>query len=364
MTQISQRIDRLSPTQRRLLLGFLTAAVLLALAMPVGLKSLTERAASTTSGSTMDRAATAGANQGPAAGSSADGSSGEAAAAIPAPAAPHVAGSGTAKGAAPLAVATGPKIARSAWLGIEVKDLTTSSGQVRSIASAAGGQVTSENVVTGANPTGTQGIPSSDKGSIPDIAPVRVNEARLSVSVPAGKLDGALTDLSRLGTVSYRSSQSQDVTDAYVDTSARIATMQAGVDSIRALLAKATSLAQVISLESELTSRQADLDSLKARLTSLDRQITMSDVTVTLWTTATKTDEATSDNAFVSTLRAAWDTFLTSMSVILTGLAALLPWLVIALLVALVLRRTLRDRFAKAAPSTTAPAGDPATTTD
>jgi hypothetical protein len=164
------------------------------------------------------------------------------------------------------------------------------------------------------------------------------------LGVPSDKLDGVLTELSsRIGTVSYRSSQSQDVTDTYVDTKARVVTMEAGVDRLRALLTKATSLEQIITLESELTRRQADLDALKARLADLDQRVAQSEVTVTLWTSEAE-PVVEDDDGFLSALRGAWEAFLSSLAVIFTGLAVLLPWLVIVLLVVLVARRVLRRR--------------------
>ncbi len=242
------------------------------------------------------------------------------------------------------AAAGATKLVRTAWLGIQVKDLTTAAATVRAIATTAGGQVVSENVVTTSAPRDVTG----DYGEM-KVSPVGPSEARIVIGVPSEKLDGVLTELSRIGTVSYRSSQSQDVTDTYVDTEARVATMQAGVDRLRALLAKATSLEQIITLESELTRRQADLDALRARLADLDQRVAQSEVTVTLWTSdAGPVDEG---NAFLDALRGAWDAFLSSITVIFTGLAVLLPWLLIALLVALVVRRVLRRR-GKAQPTT------------
>ncbi len=113
--------------------------------------------------------------------------------------------------------------------------------------------------------------------SVPDVG---VDEARMVLSVPAKALDDVLTQLSKIGSVSYRSSQSQDVTDSYIDTKARIQPMRDGIDRVRALLAKTTDLQQVITLESELSRRQADLDSLEQRLAKLDAMTTTSDVTV------------------------------------------------------------------------------------
>jgi hypothetical protein len=240
-----------------------------------------------------------------------------------------------------------PKIARSAWLGIKVTDLTGSAARARVIATDAGGQVTSENVVTSVDPTGGPtgpgGVdPRLESGS--SLPTVGVDEARMVLSVPAKTLDDVLTQLSKIGTVSYRSSQSQDVTDTYVDTKARIEPMQDGITRVRALLTKTTDLQQVILLESELTRRQAELDSLTQRLAQLDAMTTTSDVTVTLWTDATTPVQT--ESGLTGGLRTAWDSLVGSLTVILTGLAALLPWLVLLVPLTLVALRLWRRRAA------------------
>ncbi len=346
----------MTPGQRRTLLLWVIGALLLALAIPIGLTTLAGRSGGSSGSS-------GGASDSPDVGynDSAAGRSSEAQSA--APEAGKVAalpGSAAAPADSSVAAAAlGTKIARTAWLGIEVADLTAASDQVRSITTAANGQILSESVVTAADPTGGGGAngrvsgPNYDRNK-PDIAPVGIDQARLSVSIPAENLDPVLVEFARLGTVSYRSSQSQDVTSTYVDTKARITTMQAGVDSIRALLAKATSLDQVISIEAELTRRQADLDSLQAQLTSLDRRTTMSDVTLTLWTAGTTPLTPGDDNAFISSIKEAWSDFLSSVAVIVTGLAVLAPWLIIALVLLFPIRRLVRSRRTGAA---TPPAG-------
>jgi hypothetical protein len=217
--------------------------------------------------------------------------------------------------------------------------------------------VTSENVVTSLDPTGSQrsaGQPSEAGASVPEIG---VDEARMVLSVPAKALDQVLTELSKIGSVSYRSSQSEDVTDAYVDTKARIEPMRDGIDRVRALLAKTTDLQQVITLESELTRRQADLDSLTQRLAQLDEITTTSDVTLTLWTDATT--PVASDDGIAGGLRTAWDSLLGSVTVVLTGLAALLPWLVLLVPLTLLALRLRRRRSTVAAATSPAAAKSP-----
>ena len=265
-------------------------------------------------------------------------------------------------------VVDAPKIARTAWLGLTVTDLAGAAARARVVATDAGGQVTSENVVTSIDPTGGPiggpvDSPSSGVTSSPGLQPptrstaslqeVGVDQARMVLNVPAKALDEVLTQLSRLGSVSYRSSQSEDVTDTYVDTRARIQPMRDGIARLSALLAKTTDLQQIITLETELTRRQADLDSLTQRLAQLDAMTTTSDVTVSLWTaTTTAPPPLPSGNGITTGLRSAWDSLLGSLTVVLTGLAALLPWLLVLVPLGLLALRLWRRREAGAAPAT------------
>lgn len=248
----------------------------------------------------------------------------------------------------------GSRLARTAWLGVRVADLTAASTRVRAIAAAAGGQVLSESIVTAADPTVSRGA-SEGAAELPGdvaVAPVGLNEARITLSVPADQLDSVLDDLSAasLGTVSYRSSRSEDVTETYVDTQARIQPARDSIARVRALMVKATALDQIVLLESELARRQADLDSLEQRLAELDRRTTTSTVSVTLWTDAT-VSPAPGENWFRDSLAKAWEAFLGSIMVVITGLAVLLPWLLIAAVIAWLVRRWLRHRGGGAAPA-------------
>ncbi|MEP7332267.1 MAG: DUF4349 domain-containing protein [Terracoccus sp.] len=341
MTTIRHWND-IAPARRRTVrLVLAAAAVLLLLAsVPLGFRALGGGSSGTSS-----TPASAGSGGSSDEGSPMPSRPDSAAAAVPAPARVGVPGAPSAARSAVVA----PKLARSAWLGLEVTDLSQSSAQTRSVAAGAGGTVTYENVVTGTGPTGSSGAkparaddPSRATPDGVDLAPVGVDQARLTLNVPAPRLDAVLADLSRLGKVSYRSSQTQDVTDTYVDSQARLAPAKASVARVQALLAEATDLKQVVLIESELSKRQADLDSLTQQLAQLDQQTTMSDVTVTLWTGAAA--PSASDNGFIVDLRKAWAGLLGSVTVIVAGLATLLPWLVVLGLLAWVGLRLLHRR--------------------
>ena len=355
MTTITHWND-IAPSRRRTARLVLAAAavLLLLVSVPLGLRTLAGGSGENASAA-LERSGAS-----PAAGAAA--ASRPDSAAVPGPAVGAVPSAST----APIVT---PKLARSAWLGLEVANLSASSARARSVAAEAGGVVTYENVVTSAGPSGGSSVapsraePKSQAapGEV-SLAPVGVDEARLTLSVPAPRLDGVLADLARLGTVSYRSSQTQDVTDTYVDTQARIAPAKASVARVQALLGEATDLKQVVLIESELSKRQADLDSLTGRLAQLDQQTTMSDVTVSLWTDATA--PAASDNGFVVDLSKAWNGLLSSVGVIIAGFATLLPWLVVLALLAWVGLRLLRRHSPAAVAhlAHVAPTPDPTTT--
>jgi len=348
------RLSSVPPARRRLLAVVAVTVVVLAIAFAVGLKALQRTASSSgaspaagigsSAGEASRDAATVGGLGAPAVGAQPDAGS-------PAKAPKDAAGTGT------LAGVIEAKIARTAWLGIKVTDLTGAAGRARIIATGAGGQVTAENVVTSVDPTGSQRSFDQRFESGASVPQVGVDEARMVLNVPAKALDQVLTELSKIGSVSYRSSQSQDVTDTYVDTKARIEPMREGIVRVRALLAKTTDLQQVITLESELTRRQAELDSLTQRLAQLDEMTTTSDVTVTLWTDATT--PVSSDDGIAGGLRTAWESLLGSVAVILTGLAALLPWLVLLVPLTLLGLRLWRRHTASTPSATSHAAGDP-----
>ena len=269
--------------------------------------------------------------------------------------------SGTSATDAAAAAAAAPKIARTAWIGLEVGDLAGAAGRARMIASGAGGTVLSESVVPAVDPVGGATSASEPDGSLPSDGGVArygpegswpsvgLHQARLTLSVPAEKLDSVLTQLSALGTVSYRSAQAQDVTATYVDTQARIDPARDSITRVRALMAKATDLQQLLVLESELTRRQADLDALTQQLAELDQRTTMSEVTATMWTPAAAT--AVEGSGVVRGLNAAWEGLLDSLTLVLTGLAVLLPWLLLLALGAFIVVRVMRRRRGTAAPT-------------
>lgn len=147
-------------------------------------------------------------------------------------------------------------LVRSAELTVEVADPAAGARDVRAAAVAAGGFVAQEQS-------------GEDSGW-------------MVLRVPAVALDRLVEQVSTFGTVTDRSTAVVDATEEVVDLDARVASQQASVARVRVLLAEATSIGDVVAIESELARREADLDSLTGRLTALRDQVAFSTLTVAL----------------------------------------------------------------------------------
>ena len=194
---------------------------------------------------------------------------------------------------------------------------------------------------------GAAGTVSGDQRSID----AGRSQATLILRIPSQRFSGVLDDLHKtLGKEESRSVQSQDVTEQVVDLDARIATARASVDRVRALMAKAQTLSDIVSLESELSRRESDLNSLLTRQNKLADLTALSTITVVLLGPEAKVTKPRpkNDTGFLAGLRNGWDAFVASLVVVLTIIGALLPWLIAlgvpALLVIMALRRAARRK--------------------
>jgi len=222
----------------------------------------------------------------------------------------------------------GPKLTKSASLDLRVKDVTAAAARVRSIATGLQAQILSEQIGRGRsgdpkpllNSGGTSsGGVSSDVGDLGGFG-------TLTLSVPADKLDIALDQLAKIdGTVLQRNTSSQDVTAQYVDTESRLKTMRASVERVRALMAQAKDLGQVVALESEMSRRQGDLESLESQLAALKTNVERSTLAVTL---STAGNEPVTDSGFLAGLRSGWDAFTASAAGLFRAIGAALPFAV------------------------------------
>ena len=178
----------------------------------------------------------------------------------------------------------------------------------------------------GAIADGAGGFVSGDKRNVSSGA----SDATLELRVPAEKFQSVVDQLARtLGTEEQRGISTQDVTEQTVDLDARIAVQQARVDSGRRLLARAKTLNDLVMLEKEVAARESDLASLQAKKRRLADLTALSTITVVLLAPKAAAKSTENPAGFLSGLAGGWKALVASLTVLLTVLGALLPWLLV-----------------------------------
>jgi hypothetical protein len=181
----------------------------------------------------------------------------------------------------------------------------------------------------------------------------RLDRVDLTLRVPSESFDKELDGLARLGTVRRRQQSVEDVTTQVIDNEARVKAQAASVASIERLLARATTIGEVMSIERQIASRQAELDSLKQQQKWLADQTSMSTVHLTL-TRTTAGDDNDGGPGFLAGLGGGWKALGVTLVAIGTALGAVLPFAVLIALVGVPIWAIVRRRrpVATAPPAT------------
>lgn len=196
-------------------------------------------------------------------------------------------------------------------------------------------------------------VASEDTGSNVD---GKITQVNLVLKVPTKSYDAAVERLSALGDRLQIHQESTDVTEQVVDVASRIESQRASLDRMRALMAKANTIGEIVSVESELTRREADLESLLAKQKNLALQTDLAtlNLTVTEKGEPVATTAEDPDRGFLAGLKGGWDAFTTTFSALATAFGAVLPFLVLLALIGVPLWR-FRHRLRRQPATAPAP---------
>jgi hypothetical protein len=179
--------------------------------------------------------------------------------------------------------------------------------------------------------------------------------ARMVLKVLPAKFDSTVNGLSKNGKVLSQSINASDVTAEVVDLEARLKSAEISRERVRALLAGATKLADVIALESELGDREAAVEQMQGQLNVIRNQVGYGTINVTLQQPVDaliapiQTPRTTPAQGF----RTGWNALVRFLSAVAVFMAVLAPWAPLMLLIGLGIRfgvrRSQRRRAARIA---------------
>ncbi|MDT0476748.1 DUF4349 domain-containing protein [Streptomyces sp. DSM 41014] len=250
------------------------------------------------------------------AGSAADAGQGDAKAAAPDSAQGNAKGGAAASGSPKLPA---DRVIRTASLTVQVEDVDKALAQARAATVDAGGYVGEE---------------TTDRDEEDH------ERTRAVLRVPVGRYDAVLDGLQGAGRLIERTAQARDVGDQVVDVESRIRSRRASVTRVRELMDRATKLSDVVALEGQLSDREADLEALLARQASLKDRTSLA--TITLELTETPVRKTSHEAGFLDALAGGTSALGLTLRWVGLVIGAVLPFAVVAALVALAWLRLVR----------------------
>jgi Domain of unknown function (DUF4349) len=211
-----------------------------------------------------------------------------------------------------LAPPAGQAIVYTASLTVRAADVRAAAAQAAQLASSAGGYVSSE--------TARFSHRHPADGTI-----------SVQLKIPVASYQATLAALSaRLGTRISLSQRAQDVTQTVADVTSRVASAQAAIVQLRRLLARAGSVSSLLMVQDQINAQEADLEALQSQQRALAHETTYGTVSVLLESRQPPPAGRPVKIAggFAAGLATGWRALREVTSWLLTGVGALLPFLV------------------------------------
>ena len=249
------------------------------------------------------------------------------------------AGAGQDASAARLAPA-GQQLIYTAQLTVRARDVGSAVSQAASIATGAGGYVSAENA------SSDPAQPSQSLATVTLKIPVVVYAITLS------QLSG-----NTLGTRLSLTQQTQDVTQQVADVSSRVASDEAAISQLRALLSRAGSVGDLLSVQNQIDSEESDLEAMLSQQNALNHETAYATVALTIvGPKAVVKPKAKSSPppGLLNGLAGGWHALRVAVSWLLAIIGAVAPFaavVAVAGLAALWVRRRLAARASRAAGS-------------
>ncbi len=273
----------------------------------------------TAAGCSSDAASSSGAASGSSAqlGMAAAPASSAAAAAAPTAAAAGGSSSGFSAGGSRQAASTakfapsGQQLIETAQLSVRAKNVADAVSSATQIVTDAGGYVAAENASAG------QGNPSQATATVTFKIPAAVYQTTLATLTRAG-----------LGTQLSLSQQAQDVTQQVADVSSRVTSDEAAIAQLRALLAHAGSVGDLLSVQDQINSEEGDLESMLAQQSALSHETSYATLTLSLVgpKAAAKPRPKQAPPGLTGGLARGWHAFRVTLSWLLTVIGAVAPF--------------------------------------
>jgi len=209
----------------------------------------------------------------------------------------------------------------TASLTVRSANVAAAASQATSLVSSEGGYVSSEQ--TSASP-GDRTQPT----------------VSLQLKIPVAVYQPTLSKLARLGAQVSLSEQAEDVTEQVADVNSLVTSAQDAISQLEALLKRAGSIADLLSVQDQINEQESSLEALQAQQRALAGETSYATVSMTLLgpkparPPAKKHKRQQQHHGFVAGLASGWRSLRIVVSAVLTALGAVLPFAAVIVVLA------------------------------
>ena len=216
------------------------------------------------------------------------------------------------------------KIQRNANISIEVKNLDESISKLNEIILLLNAEII-----------------SSNKGGMDFGQPY----ANIRIRVLSGNLDSAINEFKKLSTkIISENIYTNDVTEEFIDTEARLKIMKSTEDRFNSLLLKSETVEEIIQVEKELMRIRGDIESLEGRLNYLSKTTDTSEINLNLNEQVPITGESWKINdSFTSALQNL-SSFAKWLADFIINIIVFIPAIIVIALIIIFLKKIIKNR--------------------
>lgn len=218
--------------------------------------------------------------------------------------------------------ATPAMMIRTGYATLEVSKVDPAIEKVRALAAKVGGYITNTSTSGGRD---------------------QVRAAMLELRIPAQRYDETVAALADIGHVETTQTSAQDVSEEFVDMTARVENARKLEARLIDLLANRTGrLQDVLAVERELARIRTEIDQTEGRLRYLKNRVSLSTLTINLHEPQPLIGNTPGENPISAAIRQAWRNFVGFFASVIAALGILIPVVGLGAVVWLVIRRNIR----------------------
>jgi len=162
----------------------------------------------------------------------------------------------------------------------------------------------------------------------------------LTLRLPAAQFDAALSGLNPIGKIESQNVGSEDVTEQFVDMTARMTNAKRLEERLINLLANRTGkLEEVLAVERELARVREEIERYEGRLRYLRTRAAVSTLSINLHEPYPITEGPRGSNPVAEAFKRAWRNFIRLLANTIASLGVIIPVALVVLMLGWILRR-------------------------